>query len=218
MVVAIPRRVRLISQGDNKTDHVDAETLAHLGRVDPALLAPVRHRRPAAQADLSVVGARDALVRTRTLLVNHVRGAVKSVGARVPACSTHGFGRRMADAIPDAVRPALAPVLAVIARLNEEIAAFNRRVEQLAEAQYPETAGLRLRPAPTAGARRLTPARTRPERSTIIGLGHEPVPPRRQHTSGKCKDSINPSAGRGSALRPRAGGRRPQPWCRTTAG
>ena len=49
VIVANPRRVRLISQNDNKTARADAETRARLGRVDPALLAPVRHRVPAAR-------------------------------------------------------------------------------------------------------------------------------------------------------------------------
>src|SRR5688572_17084860 len=36
VLVANARRVRLIYGGDHKTDRVDAETLARLGRLDPA--------------------------------------------------------------------------------------------------------------------------------------------------------------------------------------
>ena len=37
------------------------------------------------QADLARIRTRDALVRNRTALINHVRGSVKAFGARIPA-------------------------------------------------------------------------------------------------------------------------------------
>ena len=45
-------------------------TLARLARTDPGLLGPVRHRSAQAQIHLTVIGARAALVSTRTALVN----------------------------------------------------------------------------------------------------------------------------------------------------
>ena len=51
VVIANPRRVRLIAKNDSKTDDVDAELLARLGRVDPGLLKPILHRGEAAQRD-----------------------------------------------------------------------------------------------------------------------------------------------------------------------
>lgn len=44
VIVANPRRVRLIADSDTKSDRLDAEQLARLGRVDPALLKPIVHR------------------------------------------------------------------------------------------------------------------------------------------------------------------------------
>ena len=44
VIVANPGRVRLIAVSATKHDRADAEHLARLGRIDPALLAPVRHR------------------------------------------------------------------------------------------------------------------------------------------------------------------------------
>src|SRR5262245_1166392 len=41
VTVANPRRVKLISESNNKTDRHDAELLARLGRADLRLLAPV---------------------------------------------------------------------------------------------------------------------------------------------------------------------------------
>src|SRR5690242_291443 len=41
VIVGNPRRLRLIADSDTKTDRLDAEFLARVGRVDPVLLAPV---------------------------------------------------------------------------------------------------------------------------------------------------------------------------------
>jgi transposase len=143
VVVANARRVRLIAENVSKCDPLDAETLARLGRLDPALLAPITHRGAAAQADLALVRARDALVRTRTLLVNHARGAVKALGGRLPACSTPSFPAQVREAVPEALRPALTPVLDVIAALTGRLRDYDQRVEALATTRYPETARLR---------------------------------------------------------------------------
>ena len=146
VLVANARRLRLIAEHDTKSDRVDAETLARLGRADPRLLAPVRHRAHGAQADLAVVRARDALVRTRTLLVNHVRGAVKSVGGRLPKCSTHSFSRQAGGEIPAELVPALGAILATIDEVSRAIRTYDRRVAELGTASYPETAVLRQVP------------------------------------------------------------------------
>ena len=50
VIVANPRRVRLIAQSDSKSDGFDAEVLARLGRADPRLLAPIAHRSEACSA------------------------------------------------------------------------------------------------------------------------------------------------------------------------
>ena len=76
IIVANPRRVQLIGQATKKNDRSDAEVLARLGRMDPKLLAPIAHRDLQAQADLAVIRGRHALINSRSLLINHVRGAV----------------------------------------------------------------------------------------------------------------------------------------------
>ena len=146
VLVANARRLRLIAEHDTKSDRVDAETLARLGRADPRLLAPIRHRAEGAHADLAVVRARDALVRVRTLLVNHVRGAVKSVGGRLPQCSTHSFPRQAGGGIPAELVPALGAILTTIDEVSRAIRTYDRRVAELGTASYPETAVLRQVP------------------------------------------------------------------------
>ena len=142
VVVANPRQVALIARSQRKTDRLDAEWLARLGRFDPELLAPIRHRSEQSQHDLAVVRARDALVRTRTLLINHVRGAVKACGAALPSCTAGAFHRKMADHIPSGLRPALLSLVEAVGELTARIAAAGREVEALCEA-HPETAALR---------------------------------------------------------------------------
>ncbi|MGH2372011.1 MAG: IS110 family transposase, partial [bacterium] len=142
-LVANARQLRLIYGSDRKSDRVDAETLARLGRLDPALLKPIRHRSTEAQADLAQLRARDALVRTRTLLINHVRGAVKAWGGRLLACSAPACGSKAGPGVPHELRAALGPLLELIARLTPEIRGMERQLERLATARYPETARLR---------------------------------------------------------------------------
>src|SRR6201992_3615460 len=79
-VVAHSRHVRLIGESRRKDDRLDAQALARLARVAPQLLSPIQHRSAQAQADLSVIRARYALVRARTALICAARGLTKSFG------------------------------------------------------------------------------------------------------------------------------------------
>jgi transposase len=92
---------------------------------------------------MAIVRSREAPVAARTKLVNHVRGAVKSFGARLPGCSAGAFARRAHADLPEALRPALEPVLDAIASLTERIRHYDRELEALSRELYPETALLR---------------------------------------------------------------------------
>jgi transposase len=150
VLVANPRRLKLIYGETDKSDGLDAQHLARVGRMDPKLLSAVQHRGAEAQADLALLRSRDALVRTRAQLVNHVRGSVKSVGARLPKCSTPSFARKAAPHLPERLRPALEPVLAAIVDLSDKIRAYDREIERLGNEQYPEVQ--KLRAVPGVGA------------------------------------------------------------------
>jgi transposase len=143
VIVANPWKVKLIAASIKKTDRSDAETLARLGRVDPKLLSPVHHRCPEAHADLAIIHARQALVSARSLLINHARGAVKPFGTRLPACDAHSFHKKVLECLPAELRPALEPLIGVIARLTGEINEMDVRLEDLSRARYPETTILR---------------------------------------------------------------------------
>jgi transposase len=137
VTVANPRRLKVISQSNSKTDKNDAELLARLGRVDVELLAPVAHRSMQAQVDLAVPKARDVLVTMRTKLVNHVRGTLKSMGEPLPRCSAESFARQTRALIPDALKPALEPIYETLDRVEEQIKQHDQTIERVAK-RYPE--------------------------------------------------------------------------------
>ena len=139
VVVANPAHVRLIYGNKNKTDRFDAEALARLLRVDVKLLHPVTHRSRQAQADLALLHTRDAIVRTRKVLINHMRSVVKASGARLPDADADGFAKRVADLVPAELRPALLHALSVIESMTAQLKQIDRAIERVAAVSYPET-------------------------------------------------------------------------------
>lgn len=136
VTVANSRRLRLIYENRNKNDKVDAEYLGRLVRVDPKLLHPVEHRGERAQEHVALLRSRHALVQTRARLITHVRGAVKSTGVRVPACSVEAFVKRARPVIPSTMRAALDPILFSIEQIAGQIVAFDRHIESMAKDEY----------------------------------------------------------------------------------
>lgn len=180
VVVANPRRLRSITQHDGKGDRTDAEQLARLGRADPKLLSPIRHRGLSAQRDRSLLAVRDGLVRARVLLVNQARGLAKPLGLRLPACTTEGFASRMRrEGVAEAF-PGMSALVALIDTLTQQIRALEREIEAVGRERYPETLQLRQ----VAGVGPLTalayvltledPARFRRSRSVGAYLGLRP--------------------------------------------
>jgi transposase len=145
-IVANPRRVRLIAENDSKSDGVDAELLARLGRVDPALLKPIVHRGVEAQRDRILIQTRDGFVRARTQLVNQVRGFAKALGTRVPTSSTEAFAKRVRATTPMDLFPGLTTLLETIEQLTAAIREMDQEVERLCRERYPETEFLRQVP------------------------------------------------------------------------
>lgn len=143
VIVANPNQLALITHSQRKTDRVDAELLARLVRSDVSLLRPVEHRGEQQQAHLELLRARDAVVRSRTLQINHVRGALKAVGVRAPSCDAGAFHNQVVDYIPANLGPSLRPMVRSIKALTLMIRRYDREVERLGAKVYPETALLR---------------------------------------------------------------------------
>ena len=139
VIVANARQVQLISASSRKDDRMDAETLGRLARVDPELLRPVRHRSEDAQMALMAIRVRAGLVEARTKLVNIARGLSKSVGERLPGCSTSQMGMDKLVEVPEPLQEALRPLMEQVESLTAKIEDQNRKIEEIGREQYPET-------------------------------------------------------------------------------
>src|ERR1035438_10418690 len=143
VLVANPRLMDGSKRRRRKNDRIDATKLARLGRIDPKSLYPIQHRSTEVREDLLVVRVRDSLVESRTKLISTVRGMVKTMGARLPGCSSVSFSRKSADQIPHQVQETLQPLLRLIQTLSEEIKSYDQRIEKLASEKYMHTKLLR---------------------------------------------------------------------------
>jgi transposase len=142
-VVANPRLMEGSKRRKRKNDRIDAKKLARLGRVDPQSLHPIRHRSREVRQDLVVLRAREALVAARTQLINATRGLVKSMGTRLPNCSSPSFGQKVKDAIPEKVREALLPLVQFADALSASIQSYDQKIEELGSEKYGHTKLLR---------------------------------------------------------------------------
>ena len=142
VLVGNPRKLRLIWNSDEKCDDRDAEMLARIGRFDPHLLYPIHHRGQQAQADLAIIKARDLLVKTRSMLIVHVRGVVKSSGQRITKCSAKTFHLRLLTEMPAELQPALEPLRQSIEELTRRIRQYDKLLGTLCVEKYPETKSL----------------------------------------------------------------------------
>ena len=143
VLVANPRLMDGTKRRKRKNDRLDAQRLARLGRVDPQSLFPIEHRSREVRQDLVVLRARDALVTVRTQLINTTRGLVKSMGARLPKCSSPSFSKKVEEALPAEVREALLPLVRLAEELSDRIQVYDKRIEKLGHEKYEHTELLR---------------------------------------------------------------------------
>jgi transposase len=143
VLVANPRLMEGSKRRKRKNDRIDANKLARLGRVDPQSLHPLEHRSTEVRQDLVVLRARDALVSTRTELINTARGLVKSMGKRLPSCSSRSFASKTEEGVPVEIREALLPLLQIADALSNCIQEYDRKVEEMASQKYGHTKLLR---------------------------------------------------------------------------
>jgi transposase len=121
--------------------------LARLGRADPKLLSPVRHRSEAAQRALVRLKAREALVRSRVNLINSARFLLKSLGIFVSSSiKARAFTRKVRVQLAAADLALVSPLLAAVDALNAGIKQLDAELETLARETYPVTERLRQIP------------------------------------------------------------------------
>jgi len=142
IIVANPRKLRLIYKNDSKDDKIDAEYLARVARMDVKLLSPIQHRKDSVQHDLAIVRARDTLVQVRTKLINTMRGMLKTTGQRLPKITAAAFGRKVIELIPQELQPALKPLAEAVEDMSQRILAYDKLINRRAKT-YPEVDALR---------------------------------------------------------------------------
>jgi len=115
-----------------KTDRRDARALAEacgLRAYHPA------HRLSDAQRHVrGRLAVRDTLVRTRTRYISLVRALLRQRGWRVPTGTAEGFSRRVAALpLPGRLLSEVAPLLAVMRSVNQQLAYSDERIAVLAQ-------------------------------------------------------------------------------------
>jgi transposase len=143
VVVANPRRLRMIYENDSRSDEVDAEQLARVARLHPSLLHGIEHRKHSTRVDLGKAQSRDMLVATRTTLINHVRGQMKSFGMKLGTRGAAYFHNWAREQVPEELKIALDPILDLLEQVDKQIKVIDTELERLAEEVYPVTQLLR---------------------------------------------------------------------------
>jgi transposase len=143
VLVANPRQMEGPKKRKRKNDRIDAHKLARVGRMDPQSLFPIQHRSVEVRRDLLTLWARGALVQVWTELINATRGLVKSMGARLPKCSTQAFAKKAERELPAEVREILLPLVEIVKGVSDAIQSYDERIEELAAGKYPQTNLLR---------------------------------------------------------------------------
>jgi transposase len=141
VVVADPRRLKLISQSDKKNDRADARMLAKVAAAMPDLLSIVQHRSAEAHKDLTVIRARARLVEVRTKLWVSLRGLAKSLGHRLP--------RRVKAESLGEWKEILEPMWKAVEEVRERVEEYDKKIQELVQ-KYP--AAVRLQQISGVGA------------------------------------------------------------------
>ena len=145
VIVANARQIPALTGSDSKNDRNDAENLARFAYSDPQLLKPIEHRSVERQRDLNLIQARDTLIRARTMVINSVRGLVKSGGGRLSKCSADSFASKVKVGIPGDLEEAATPLVDQVQALTTQILSLEKQIEKLAE-KYTEIVTLRTVP------------------------------------------------------------------------
>jgi len=139
VLVLNPHKLRPIAESTNKTDRVDALTLAELGRIGTRLVQTVTHHDEQVQTDLALLRSRSLIVQTRTKLINHIRSVSKSAGGRVRTCKADAFHRFALEDIPTPLKDILGPLVLQVANQTHVIRAYERSIAATISARYPQT-------------------------------------------------------------------------------
>lgn len=131
--VANPAKLRQLTLSNAKNDTNDARELARYTLADVELLHPVFLRPEPYQQMIRLLEARMALVRTRTKLINEMRGFAKSMGFRIPKRDADYFHRIDRSAWPKDLESLCWPLMDVLEAIALKIRAFEKQMHELAD-------------------------------------------------------------------------------------
>lgn len=141
VLVGNARKLRLIWQSSQKDDWNDAYNIARVARFDRSLFHPVKLRDGDGQRALRLVKARDVLVRSRTAIVNQIRGFCKSEGFRLPSCSSESFVN-LKQSLPPAVMDVALPLFAALEQLTDSIKHYDAIIKKALDRLYKEDSAI----------------------------------------------------------------------------
>jgi transposase len=135
VIVADPNFAPMYATRDRriKTDKRDARALCEacrLGAYRPA------HRTSDRQRDVRAhLSVRETLVRTRSKYISLIGALARREGCRIKAGPSPSFARRVEQAgLPAHTQAQIEPLLAMLAALNEQVKAADKRLEEIAKA------------------------------------------------------------------------------------
>jgi transposase len=115
-----------------KTDRRDARALA-----EACVLGAYRRAHRLSDAQRHVrgrLGVRDALVRTRTRYIALIRSRLRQEGWRIPTGTAERFSRRvLALPLPGRLRSEVAPLLAVMRQVTQQVGYSDERIATLTQ-------------------------------------------------------------------------------------
>lgn len=138
--IANPRKLRMIWKSDNKNDYKDAEMLAKIGRLDPSLLYPIKHRNIELHTDLNIIKCRNALVKSRTTIISAVRGLLKSKGITISDSSTESFATKAQEEIKvyKELYLVIKNMLEIVKEITVKVKSYDKMIQKIIEKKYPE--------------------------------------------------------------------------------
>jgi transposase len=126
---------RVLSARSNKSDVHDAEGLAHLART--GWFKAVHIKDGATHLDRAQLKVREQLIKAHHAMLGQLRGLLKLFGLRMGKATTPGKRAERLEALfaqKPALRPVLAPLVAGMGALEEQIVASSRSLKARAAA------------------------------------------------------------------------------------
>ena len=130
--VANPCRLKMITESKTKNDVNDARTLARMTLADVGLLHPVKLRGAEHQKMINLHEMRNILIKQRTGDIVQLRCIAKSMGFRIPKCSTAHFHKLDTTSWPQGLQDIAWPMMKNLEQLAITIKTYEKKIRELA--------------------------------------------------------------------------------------